>query len=255
MASFREVFIATALKVLPAFDRLLMRSAATPEYQVFPNAVFPWVSYLEEHWETIRGEAETILQDRMSVPSVREVSPDHEKIALDGKWRSFFLWGYGVRIEKNLARAPKTAAILENIPGLLTAFYSVMLAGAHVPKHTGPTKAIITTHLGLVVPKNAEDCHMAVGDDNDIVWQPGRVVIFDDMFPHQVWNDTNEDRIILLLHIKRPLSFPGTVLRDLFFSALRASPFVKDGLKNLDRWDMAKDAANQISLPDRAGTA
>jgi hypothetical protein len=41
------------------------------------------------------------------------------------------------------------------------------------------------------------------------------------------------------------------VLRDLFFSALRASPFVKDGLRNLDQWDMAKDAAIQMSLPDR----
>jgi len=255
VATFREVFISTALNLLPGFDRLLMRSATTPEYQVFPNTVFPWVPYLEANWEAIRDEAQAILEDRMSVPSVREVSVDHEKIAVDGKWRSFFLWGYGVKIEKNLARAPKTAKILENIPGLLTAFYSVMLAGAHVPKHTGPTKAIVTAHLGLIIPKNREACHMAVGDNNDIVWQPGKIAIFDDMFPHQVWNDTNEDRIILLLHLKRPLKFPGSALRDLFFTALRASPFVKDGLKNLDQWDKAKDAAAQISLPDRVEAA
>ena len=238
----RDGFIAAALRALPYFDRMLMWSAATKEHQVYPNSVFPWVGYLEASTPTIRAEAEALLQDRMSVPSVREISPDHAKIAVDEKWRSFFLWGYGVRIDANCARCPETAKILENIPGLLTAFYSVMLAGAHVPRHTGPTKAILTTHLGLVIPAEREKCHMNVGGE-DVVWREGEVVIFDDMFPHEVWNDTSEDRIILLLHIKRPLKFPGSALRDLFFAGLRASPFVRDGLRNLDQWDKKAPAA------------
>jgi ornithine lipid ester-linked acyl 2-hydroxylase len=237
--AFRDIVVSTGLRVLPAFDRLLMRSAATDEHQVFPNETFPWIPYLEQSWTTIRDEARALLHDPMTVPSVREVSPDHEKIALDGKWRSFFLWGYGVRIEKNLAQCPRTAELLERVPNLLTAFYSVMLAGAHVPRHTGPTKAIVTAHLGLVVPKEREKCHMQIGDHN-VVWEEGRTVVFDDMFPHEVWNDTDEDRIVLLLHLKRPLKFPGSAFRDLFFTVLRASPFVKDGLRNLDRWEDKK---------------
>lgn len=250
MATLRDMVISTAQRVLPSFDRLLMRFTAIEEKPVIPNTTFPWVPYLEANAAVIRKEAVNILQDRMSVPSIREVSPDHDKIALDGKWRSFFLWGYGVRVTANCARCPETAQILENIPGLLTAFYSVMLAGAHVPRHTGPTKAILTTHLGLSIPLRREACHMQVAD-RDIVWEQGRVVIFDDMYPHEVWNDTDEDRIILLLHIKRPLRFPGAALRDLFFAALRKSPFVKDGLRNLDQWDKARTAAANITLPDR----
>src|SRR5665213_2496340 len=132
----RDGFISTALWLLPAFDRVLMWSAATEQYQAYPNSTFPWTGYLETNTPAIRAEAEVLLQDRMSVPSVREISPDHAKIAVDEKWRSFFLWGYGVRIDANCARCPETAKILEKIPGLLTAFYSVMLAGAHVPRHT-----------------------------------------------------------------------------------------------------------------------
>jgi beta-hydroxylase len=228
--------------VLPFIDRVLMWSAATKEYQVFPNSVFPWTAYLEANTPAIRAVADVLLRDRMSVPSVRDISPDHAKIAVDEKWRSFFLWGYGVRIDANCARCPETAKILENIPGLLTAFYSVMLAGAHVPRLTGPTKAILTTHLGLIIPIEREKCHMNVGDQ-DVVWQEGHAVIFDDMFPHEVWNNTAEDRIILLLHIKRPLRFPGSALRDLFFAGLRASPFVRDGLRNLEQWDKKAPAA------------
>jgi len=247
--TLRQWIISTGLRLLPGFDRLLMRFRATDECEVFPNSVFPWTTYLEGHWKTIRDEAETLLRDRMSVPSVREVSVDHEKIAVDDKWRSFFLYGYGVRIDANCAKAPKTAEIVSKIPGLLTAFYSVMLAGAHVPRHTGPTKAIVTTHLGLIVPKARERCHMQVANQN-VVWDEGKIVIFDDMFPHEVWNDTDEDRIILLLHVKRPLKFPGSMLRDLFFAGLRASPFVRDGLRNLDQWD--KKAPPPVELQQAA---
>ncbi|HTQ13508.1 MAG TPA: aspartyl/asparaginyl beta-hydroxylase domain-containing protein [Rhizomicrobium sp.] len=235
----RDAIIAAGQRMLPGFDRLLMRSSTLPAQPVLPNSRFGWIPYLESRAPEIRAEADVLLTDRMSVPSVREISPDHGKIALDGKWRSFFLWAYGVRIEANCARCPETAAIVEKIPGLLSAFYSVMLKGAHVPRHTGPTKAILTAHLGLIVPHERARCHMDVAGE-DVVWEEGRVTVFDDMYPHEVWNDTDEDRIILLLHIKRPLNFPGSALRDLFFAALRASPFVRDGLRNLENWAPAK---------------
>jgi ornithine lipid ester-linked acyl 2-hydroxylase len=103
-----------------------------------------------------------------------------------------------------------------------------------VPKHTGPTKAILTAHLGLIIPLKRNDCHMQVDTEN-LVWEEGKVFVFDDMFDHEVWNNTDEDRIILLMHLKRPLRFPGSILRDMFFSGLRASPFVKDGLANLEK--------------------
>ncbi|MGD0192781.1 MAG: aspartyl/asparaginyl beta-hydroxylase domain-containing protein [Rhizomicrobium sp.] len=247
----RDLIISAGQRALPAFDRLLMRFNAAGEHQVFPNADFGWTSYLEANCGRIRSEAQNLMRDRMSVPSLRDISPDHDKIAVDEKWRSFFLWAYGVRIGHNCARCPETAALLEHIPGLLSAFYSVMLSGAHVPRHTGPTKAILTAHLGLIVPLRRELCRMVIGD-HEVVWEQGRIVIFDDMYPHEVWNDTDEDRVILLLHLKRPLRFPGSALRDLFFAALRLSPFVQDGLRNLDRWEQAKaapGAALSVSSP------
>ena len=69
------------------------------------------------------------------------------------------------------------------------------------------------------------------------------MVVFDDMYPHEVWNDSNEDRVVLLLHVKRPQRFPGCLVRDGFFSALRRSSFVQDGLRNLEQWEKATPAA------------
>lgn len=235
----RDRVIALGLRALPVIDRFLLRFAVAEEHQIFPNELFPWAASLAANWSVICDEAKDVLSDRMSVPSIREISADHDKIAIDEKWRSFFFWGYGLRVAANCARCPETARALERIPGLLTALYSVMLAGAHVPRHTGPTKAIITAHLGLIVPLRRENCHMRVGDA-DVVWEAGRLVIFDDMYPHEVWNDTDEDRIVLMLHVKRPLRFPGSVLRDLLFAMLRASPFVRDAARNLERWEPSK---------------
>ena len=48
---------------------------------VFERDVFDWVPELESNWETIRDEALNVLQQ--PAPPLREVSPDHSRIASD----------------------------------------------------------------------------------------------------------------------------------------------------------------------------
>jgi beta-hydroxylase len=59
-----------------------------------------------------------------------------------------------------------------------------------------------------------------------------------------VWNDTDEIRVVLLIHVRRPLRFPGSLVGNLIYKAIRTSPFVKDGRKNLAEWEA------QFRLPD-----
>jgi ornithine lipid ester-linked acyl 2-hydroxylase len=241
----RDLVIAAGLRFLPFLDAFLMRYNAVEEREIFPAGVFAWTGELEANWSAVRAEAERVLADRNAIPPLRALSPDHHLIAVDDSWRSFFLWGYGTRYSANCQRCPETSRLLERVPGLLSAFFSVMLSGAHVPRHTGPTKAILTAHLGLMVPGDREGCQMAIGEEGVVRWEEGRVVVFDDMYPHEVWNETCEDRIILLLHVKRPLRFPGWLMRDVFFAALRRSPFVQDGLRNLERWEKRETASRR----------
>jgi ornithine lipid ester-linked acyl 2-hydroxylase len=46
-------------------------------------------------------------------------------------------------------------------------------------------------------------------EDQTYHWQPGRFFVFDDTCRYEVWNDSEEDRVILLLHARRPLARPG----------------------------------------------
>jgi beta-hydroxylase len=216
-------------------------SAAIAKYStvgnppIFSSDTFPWIAELERGWETIRAEADTVLARKDSIPPLVTISPDHKNIA-DRKWKSFFLWGYGYRIDENCARCPATAALLEKVPGLESAFFSIMEPGARLIPHRGVTKAIFTAHLGLRVPRESDKCWMKV-DGQRVHWREGKMLAFDDTYEHEVTNATAEERIILLLHVRRPVRFPGSLVSSFFLWAVRASPFIQDALKNLEDWN------------------
>lgn len=219
----------------PKTNRWIANSATLGDPAVYDTAVFPWVKELESHWETIRGEAEAALQDLDKVPPLATISPDHRRIAPAGRWRSFFLIGYRYRDDANCAKCPKTTEIIERIPGLNSAFFSVLVPGTHIPPHTGVTKAFLTCHLGIQVPREKEKCRMRVVDQW-VHWTEGKALIFDDCYDHEVRNDTDETRIVLLIQFKRPVGIVGQIVGNLFLEGVRRSRFVQDARKGIAQW-------------------
>jgi aspartyl/asparaginyl beta-hydroxylase (cupin superfamily) len=55
--------------------------------------------------------------------------------------------------------------------------------------------------LGLVFPKSGH-CELRVGNERR-ARQKGKCLLFDDTTEHEAWNDSDEERIILLIDIKR----------------------------------------------------
>jgi ornithine lipid ester-linked acyl 2-hydroxylase len=220
----------------PKIDRVIMRNSRIPDAAVQDKAFFPWIAELERHWETIRDEAVAIRAK--DIPSLGDISFDHGRIAADRRWRAFFLKGYGYRLKANAARAPITAALIEKVPGLVTANFSVMEAGGHIPRHYGMTKGMLTYHLALKAPREAEKCRMHIEEGETLHvmhWRDGESFLFDDMFNHEVWNESDEDRFILLIQIKRPCRFVGNLIQNLFLKGVRHSRFVKDITKAIDK--------------------
>lgn len=217
---------------------VIARSSRVGDTPVYDTKLFPWIAQLEAHWPEMRAEAVQLLAHEKGIPPLADISPDHRRIAPPGKWKSFFLWGYGYRIEENIERCPKTAAAVADIPGLNSAFFSILEPGAHIPRHRGVTKAILTAHLGLIVPSRRQGCRMQV-DDRLLHWNEGKAFVFDDCFHHEVWNDTAEQRVILLIQFRRPAGLLGRLVGDLFLAALRRSRFVKDARASLGDWEKA----------------
>jgi beta-hydroxylase len=225
-------------KLRHRIGRVIARSSKVGDSPVYDAALFPWIERLEAHWPEIRAAVEALLAREEGIPPLADISPDHRRIAPPGKWRSFFLWGYGYRNEGNCARCPKTAAAVAAIPGLNSAFFSILAPGAHIPRHRGVTKAILTAHLGLIVPKRREGCRMQV-DDRMLHWDEGRTFVFDDCYHHEVWNDTEEHRVILLIQFRRPAGLVGRLVGSLFLAGVRHSRFVQDARSSLGDWEKA----------------
>ncbi len=234
----RGLFYRALKKYRFKLNDLAARCSKIPNDPVLDANQFIWTSSIAENWRLIRDEAMAIYQHVDAIPPLRRISPDHRRIASDDRWRSFFLVGYGNEIPQNQARAPRTTQLVRTIPGLNSAFFSILAPGAHIVRHRGVSKSFFTAHLGLSIPANRRDCRMEVARQT-VSWAKGEWTIFDDTYEHEVWNDTDEPRIILLCQVERPLRAPGSWMARAFDFYIRRSPFVAEARRELGHWETA----------------
>lgn len=214
-------------------NRFLERQSLIGTQPFFEPAQVPGLDLLRENWRVIREEAEALMVDRSKVPPLGEVSPDHRRIASTSAWKSFFFTGYGYQATRNRALCPRTAALIDQVPGLVVAFYSIFEPGTHVPPHKGVTKGLLNVHLGLIVPAEAGLCQIDV-EGEVRGWQPGEYLIFDETFEHEVWNKSSEPRVVLFLQVMRPMRWPGRYLGKFFLWCIKRTSFVQDVRRALD---------------------
>ena len=236
----RPLVIRVGKHLRGVFDRLIASGSLVPNDPVLDVRDFAWTQALRENWQAVRAEAQAVALRGEASPSLATISPDHRSIAEVNKWRSFFLWGYGYRIDENADRCPATAKLVEAIPGLNSAFFSILAPGTHIPAHRGVTKGLITCHLGLVVPRDG-DVRMRV-HDRIVRWAEGQTLVFDDTYSHEVWNDTDGTRVVLLVQFERPLRNPGKWFADLFLGVVKRSAFVQEARTNISSWNAAVKA-------------
>jgi beta-hydroxylase len=223
-------------KMLWSFESMMERHSLVGNSAVLDPRELPFVARLEESSIGIRRELDVVLEHKRVLPALHEISPDQCSISQDDRWKAFFLYGFGHRSAENCNRCPLTASVLSMVPGLVTAFFSILAPGKHIPRHRGVYKGLVRVHLGLKVPKLAERCRMEIGGTK-LSWQEGKAFVFDDTFDHEVWNDTDEERAVLLLDVYRPLPATLSLLNKALVRAVAASPYVTDGVKNAQTWE------------------
>lgn len=235
--STRPIIIRIGKALRGVFDLLIAPSSLVSDAPVLDVRAFPWTQTLRDNWQAIRDEARQVAMAGDNAPSLATISPDHRSIAEVGKWKSFFLYGYGHAIEENIARCPATAAALKAVPGLNSAVFSIIEPDTHIPDHRGVTKGLITCHLGLIVPRDG-DVRMRLRD-RVMRWAEGETLVFDDTYRHEIWNDSSSARVVLLVQFARPLRAPGKFFADLFMRFVRRSAFVQEARANILRWNAA----------------
>jgi len=224
------------------------RQGTVPDVPFQDPSIFPALKAFEDHIDEIRAEAQAIVALRDHIPGFQEISPDQYRIAKANNWKTFVLFGFGDRLEKNCRQAPVTASLLEKVPNIQLAMFSILAPGYHIPAHTGVTKGVLRAHLGIIIPKEREKCRIRVGDEIQ-AWQSGKVLVIDDTYEHEVWNETDEERVILLFDFDRPMKLGGRVMNKVLLSLMKMTAFYQEPKKNMvdfeDRFEAAARRANE----------
>lgn len=229
-------------KLVRKIAKFQSSQSTVPDTPKIDNDHFPFLSKFTENWEVIQNETRDVLKFRDAIPGFQEISPDQYRLATEQNWKTFVLFGFGQKLEKNAQLAPQTTKILETVPNLQTAMFSILAPGYHIPAHKGVTKGILRSHLGLIIPKDREKCRIRV-DDTITAWKEGEIFVFDDTFEHEVWNDTDEERVILLFDFDRPMKFWGRFLNTAFLQIMKLTAFYQDPKKNLQSAEDRLEAA------------
>jgi aspartyl/asparaginyl beta-hydroxylase (cupin superfamily) len=163
---------------------------------VYDDREIAWTAQLEEACPRIKPELLDML-------GKSKLAPHPQDLADAGSWLVSYFYVQGEEVDATHKACPVTSSLLRSC--LPTGpshqvFCSVLSGGSHIKPHCGPVNTRLTCHLGLVVP---EDASIRVGT-NMVRWQEGKCLVFDDSFEHEVWNNSEKERVVLLIQFWHP---------------------------------------------------
>lgn len=172
------------------------------------------------------------LRCPLSICALTDASIRHEHVRLllktDEKlhkgnwdWHSYIL--NGIRNDLFRERCPKTSQVIDDIEreGILFGtpfgfcFFSTLHGKSSIRAHSGPMNLRLRVHLPLLVPKQTtlvnndaeRTSRPTIGirlADQTREWHEGSALVLDDSYVHEVWNDSEEPRVLLLLDLWHP---------------------------------------------------
>ncbi len=243
-----EFTISAGECALGPVERFVGERSLVGDSAFFAVERFPWATNIEAHWKEIRAELEHVLVDHDALPNFQDISKDQIEITDDDRWKTLFLYGYGFKTDLVTELCPTTTALVEQIPGMVTAMFSILSPRKHILAHRGPYKGVLRYHLGLIVPTAKEACRIRVGEETRH-WEEGESMVFDDTYEHEVWNDTDELRAVLFLDVMRPLPRAEAAINRMIVKGIAISPFVIDARRNQRAWEQRFRERQRERLP------
>lgn len=220
------------------YNLLLSCVTNTPPY-LDKNKYFPEHKIFEDPkvWKKIREELDNVLEDEKNISFMDKYDKGQSYLTKDNDnkkgWKVFFLKTMNKDFKENQLKCPYTSSLINSIPNINTAFFSILDEKKQIPIHTGYYKGVLRYHLGMIVPE-PEKTYILV-HNKKYNWKEGDGVVFDDMFPHQVYNHSNKRRVVLFIDIKRPCKFPFSVTNEYMNKLINNSSYIQDNARKIEK--------------------
>jgi len=184
---------------------------ALPSSPYYDISNLAWAKDIEQNYKEIKAEFNQVLKDpeKTGRPYLEKNSYAPKKLkSLHGSsnWTAFDLFKNGEINQAIVDFFPKTYNLLNNAPLYelenhpYEVFFSLLKPNQHIDLHYGQSNHSLTIHLPLIIPN---DCYLNVNNTKHY-WEEGKLVAFDDTFIHEAFNNSEEERIVLIFSIWHP---------------------------------------------------
>jgi beta-hydroxylase len=185
------------------YNVLMYFFSAVPNRPYVDVKEFPDLKKLTDNWQMVREEAMQLFDEGHIRAAAKYNDLGFNSFYRRG-WKRFYVKWYDDPLPSAVALCPKTAALVQSIPSVNAAMFTLLPPGGDLGKHRDPFAGSLRYHLGLSTP-NSEDCRIFV-DGEPYHWRDGEAVIFDETFIHWAENKTDQTRVILFCDVERPLT-------------------------------------------------
>lgn len=118
-------------------------------------------------------------------------------------WKIVPFYAFGKYIDSSCKLCPNIYNIIKKIPNKKTVLLSKLKANTKLDAHMGwadLANYILRCHYGIIVPDN---CYIHVMNEKRKIKEKN-IIVFDDSKLHYAENNSNSDRIILIIDMPRP---------------------------------------------------
>lgn len=196
----RQVFDHSTL--LAPYNVLMYLFSAVQNRPVMQASELPELKPLRDNWQTIREEALALYDEGRIRTAAKHNDWGFHSFFRSG-WSRFYLKWYEDFLPSARDMCPQTVKILNAIPSVHGAMFTMLPAGAKLGAHRDPFAGSLRYHLGLVTP-NSDKCNIVV-DGQFCSWRDGEDFVFDETYVHTAENLTDQKRIILFCDVERPM--------------------------------------------------
>lgn len=163
-----------------------------------------WKKLLEKNFGIILKEFQQIVEkgNKNLIPYFNKT------LASDpNSWTVFPLLSWKEKHKENCDECPETIKIIEKIEGLTSCLFSILKPHTKIKPHFGDSNVMYRCHLTLKCDGKLPEIGMRVGEKS-VSWENGKLIAFCDAYNHEVWNNTDSERWILIVDILREEFLP-----------------------------------------------
>jgi len=178
------------------------------------NQILPALNNITCNAAMIKKEFEHVLRTVPQLPRYHDIDPGETAISdtTEKNWHVFMLYLLGYQLPEARTLCPTLCHLLEGVPHLIQAFFSILEPRKSIPRHEGPYLGYLRYHLGIHIPKHNPP--QIIVNEQPYTWREGEAVLFDDSWPHEVINESDEYRAVLIIDVLRPLPLLPSLLNQ-----------------------------------------